>query len=413
MKKLVVLMLSVLLFLVACKNEEEKDNCKEDRIDGKWQDVIDSSQCSKGEKGEAYLGLANFDYFDLIRYKDSKNITQILGLSSSNWASRLNSYKNAAGIVRSSYKKGDDREKTVFFFGSFLSMYTDMSGNLDNGDDGAATAFDGTITAGEIEKFSGVTQNASGGNTDVTISTTDHYQIKSGNSYYIYDESDELMYNDAEADGLKDGAATAHSDVEKAALISSATEVNQVVQIDKIADPLAGAISDPNIVIDFSNSLLSYLDDIQDALTSLDIKNDSKLVEPIIEFRKDIDNGGQCETVKNFPALSLANLFVANTQKTVLTDYRSTNKVSVDDIRNLYPSFDSTNLPGISVPLGVKLVYKADAGGSTPHWDASEDPEILDAMTSLELIGTTDVEKLDGKVSYTELACVPDLVGKD
>lgn len=409
MKKLILLLLSLsLLFCLGCKSEEETDNCEEDRTDGKWQAVADSDQCSNGEKGEAYLGLAGFDYFNLIRFQDSQSITEILGLTSSNWSSKLSYYKQASNTVRNSYQAGDDREKTVFFFGSFLSMYTDFSGNLDNGDDGSATALDGTITPGEIEKFSGVTQNASGGDSDIILTPTSKYQIKSGGVYYIFNSDTNTLYEDDQSDGIEN-ANTGFSIFQIAAVTAAATEVNQVVQIDKIADPLA-SVSDPSTVTDFATRLLNYLGDIQNSLNSLNVENDSELVKPIIEFREDLDNGAQCTTLKSFPALSIANLFVANTQKTELSDYSSTNKVDVNDIINLYSTFTATPPTGISVPLGVKLIFKTNTATYTAHWDTSHTTDVKDAMESLELLGTTDVEALDGKISYTELVCASELI---
>ena len=102
---------------ISCR---QADTCEDDKKDGKWGEIVDNDSCSADEKGEAYLALGGFNFFNF-RTQQDEDIVSTMGITDHNWETKLNYFESSANAVRSSYQDGSDTEKTIFLLASTAS----------------------------------------------------------------------------------------------------------------------------------------------------------------------------------------------------------------------------------------------------------------------------------------------------
>ena len=396
----------IIFAFLACKADEE-DQCDDWKYNEKWEKIVNSSGCSAEQKGEAYLALGGFDYFNLITNSDEP-FAKALNLKDSNWNTKLNYFDAAANAVRSSYKKGSGIAKTIFLLGTFAGAYTYLEGNLDNGN-GGNTSFDGEMADEEINFFLGtdIVDNTSDG---TELNPTTDYQVVYLGNYYILDDDGDFWIN-TDANGITKGAQIVDAGLlANLADTDNWTAVYQIAELDKVEDPLSG-IGDFNAVTTFATKLVSYLDDLEDSVLAIGIEADSTTVEQITDFKSDLDNGGTCTKFDDNPGLRLVNLMITKTRESVRvsSDYSNDNLFSISDMSGFGEDATFDAISGVET--GVKLIFKS-AGGYVPYWDDATD-DVKDAMTNIALFGDTEIEADDGEVAFTEVVCAADLIGED
>ncbi len=414
MKPIIFLLPLVFVLLLASCANEQTDTCETDKTNGDWQEIVDSDACSNTEKAEAYLALGGFDYYDFI-LSDNVDLVNNLGLNVNNWETKKG-YFDAAASLASSMTSGT--QKTIYLLGSFLALYTHMEGKLDNGANGNATAFDGEVETSETDSFTGSGLASDSSDSDTDLEPTEFYQflINDNSQIYVWDVSTDIFYEDNNGDGRGDDPLTS---VAAETLLSSMTNnglqvLNQVVYMNSLADPFASSGS-VNIagVNEFAQTILVYIENIQTALDALSADSSDDTVVQIEEFRSDLDNGGECETLENNPILLLVQYFASNIQETAISDYSNVNALSSLTLLKYGAdaSFDSSNLSstyGIS-DLGIKIRFlNFNSTDEIPYWlDATSD-----VTRTLELFKQfdNDVEKDDGKIVLSEIICASDLM---
>ncbi|MBU2514472.1 hypothetical protein KJ966_24320 [bacterium] len=415
--KPIIFLFSVLLILLlaACANEQT-DTCETDRINGDWQKIVDSESCTSTEKAEAYMALGGFNYFDFILSEDL-NLVDLLGMTIDNWG-RKKGYFDAAMGLASSMSSGT--QKTIYLLSSFLALYTHMEGNLDNGADGNATAFDGVVESTETDSFTGSGLASDSGGSETRLDPTDYYQFKINNNSqtYLWDTATDTIYEDSNGDGDSTGEVLLNSTqkniVKANILIEGLQYLNQVVFMRSLADPFTNS-GNVNVagVNEFASTILVYISNIQTALDALQADPSDDAIVRIEEFRSDLDNGGQCETLENNPALLLVQYFAENLQEVAISDYSNANVLSFLELARLGAdaSFDSrgfADLYGIA-DLGIKIRFLGyNSVGYIPYWLDSTS----DVKYTLEIFKQFDntVEKDDGKVVLSEIICSSELM---
>ncbi len=403
----------------ACAGQQ-KDTCEDDKIDGKWDKIVSNDECSAEERGEAYLALGGFNYFDFINNEED-NLISILGLNKDNWENKRGYFDAAAMQVASIYETGSGTSKSIFFFGSFLAMYTYMTGTLDNGKTSSTTAFDGNIESEEVEQFTGVgVESDSSGDDGTDLVATNDFQFKLNSKYYILDLSSDSLFYDLQADGKRDSEITDPDKTVILAQIASFTELNQIVYMDRLENPLSGTVSDGgDAVITFSETLVGYLDNVEKSLLALGVDASEDAIQQIIEFRANMDNGGQCSQLDDNPGLRLIELFAARSKREEITDgssYADYNVFTMLELTGLSEDtdFNSTNDAFSAVPVdpGVKMLFKQDTGVYIPYWeDATGD--VSDAMNSLAQFDPVNVVAGDGEIVFSEIICASELMSSD
>lgn len=416
-----LLLLLGMLFVACAPNPD--NTCVQDKINGDWEKIVESDACSNTEKAEAYLAMGGFDYFAFIGSKNSALI-EILNLTPSNWIIKRGYFDKAVSLVNS-LRSGT--QKTIYLFGSFLGLYTYFTGNLDNGANGSAIAFDGKIETLETESFSGSSLNTSSGGSGTSLNPTKYYQFKINDSdqYYIID-SDTLpfgpiytVYQDNNGDGSGDaslnaGAATA---VVGEMATKGIQQLNQIVEMKGLEDPFANS-ANVNIqtVNDFVNKIFGYFRQIETASTALGIDASNDVLQKIAEFKSKLDNGGECEILRTNPALLLIQYFATNLQESVLTEYSGANLFLASKLAQYGAdaTFDAKqigNTYGIS-DLGIKIRFlKNDSLTYLPYWsDATTD--IKETLTVFKGFGDNEVA-VDGKIVFAEIICASELLSND
>ena len=393
-----MVMIGTLLF--GCANEGT-NTCVEDQKDGNWQAIVDNSNCSEEQKGEAYLALGGFNYFDFITKKEYPLAT-IFGLTSNNWETKQRNYFDvAANIVRPLYASGSDKAKTVFLSGSFAGFFTYISGMLDNGG-GNKLAFDGKIDVEELDSFVGASLKTNQGD-GTTLSPTNDYQIMYGGTYYIVNGDTKNVYVDTSTDGIRDASA----DNANVVIVNMAswTVVNQVVHVDQLTEPLS-KIGNYTQVATFATNSNLYLTDLENAIRSL-ITDDSvkTLLDQIRNFKKIIDNGANCKKLNQNPNLKLIGFFLSKSIRDPQPDYTHYNIFSKAELKKFYEDTTFSDLPGVSVETGVKLIYKGKTENYVPNWGAATN-DVYAVMDRMSNYGTKDIKASDGEVTLAEVECV-------
>ncbi len=398
------------LLVIACFSViscQQADTCEDDSIDEKWGEVVDNDSCTKEQKGEAYLALGGFDSFDLLANSEDVDFIDILGLTKSNWATKYSYFNKAVEAVTPvSESTESDSRKTVYFFGSFLRLYTYVVGTLDG------STIDGNIESSEIESFTGVSVVNSGGDDGTTLTSTSNYQFKSGGNYYIIvDATVDTYYTDDNADGSEAGESVlSASEILAVSDTSSWTEINQVMYMIKLSDPLAstGGSVDADKVTTFSNNLLSYMDEIGKSLDAIGIDASHDARTSIDEFRGNLDNGTEgCVLLENNPALRVVEMIASNSQQTALDNYAEVNIFSVSQLQELgeTDTLPETDPFGSSLVPAIKMLFLTESSTYVPNWEDAT-PDVLDAMTNLDNFNPTEVQANDGNIAFSEIICL-------
>jgi hypothetical protein len=420
----------VLLTFFACKDDEE-DNCEDWKYNEKWSKIVNSSSCSAEQKGEAYLALGGFDYFNLIRFQDSP-FAEVLGLNSGNISTKQNYFDKAAETVESTYQNGSGIAKTIYLFGTFAGAYTYLTGNLDLGVDGSADGFDGIFSSYEINNFLGTDVSEDTNDLNNMVATTT-YQIKSSDNYYLYNTVSTKLFNDDLADGIDDSPAVEIIDnstdvpptFEKTTILANTTAIYQVTELNSITDPLSGATSkNPSDITGFADNIAGYLQQIKSSLQVLDIEDTSTMIEDITTLQNQLDNGGKCDTFQVGSALNFLNMIVEKTRKDQLpsTSYATDNILSTADIISDSSSDSSDDIfTDITAgnPLfanvsefGVKLKFKNNSGGFEAYWAGAHPSDIYTPMDNLSALTNNELTAGDGKIALTEILCAGELISK-
>ena len=418
---LIIFIFIVTAFL-ACKADEE-DQCDDWKYNEEWSKIISSSSCSAEQKGEGYLALGGFDYFNLIIYEDEP-FSKMLGLNNGNWETKRNYYDAAASVVSSTYQNGSGIAKTIYLLGTFAGAYAHLSGNLDNGADGSADAFDGDMTSVEINNFLG-TDVSEDTNDLNNMNATTTYQIKSGGSFYLYKSDLNELYNDVAADGIDDPPATAEiTGFLKATLLSAATAVYQVTELNSITDPLSGATSKPaSVITDFASKISTYLQNMKSSLQALDIDEASNTIDDITTFQNQLDNGGKCTSFDVGSALNFLNTIVEKTRKdqfplnydndNILSTSEIINDASADSSDDVFTDITNNPLLPNAQEFGVKLKFKNSSGGFEAYWAGAHPTDIVTPMDNLSAITDNNLTAGDGKIALTELLCAGELMAEE
>jgi hypothetical protein len=410
----------VLLAFFACKDDEE-DNCEDWKYNEKWSKIVNSSSCTAEQKGEAYLALGGFDYFNLIRFQDSP-FAEVLGLNSGNISTKQNYFDKAAQIVESTYQNGSGIAKTIYLFGTFAGAYTYLTGNLDRGVDGSADGFDGIFSSYEINNFLGTDVSEDTNNLNNMVATTT-YQIKSSGNYYLYNSVSTQLFNDDLADGIDDSLVVEITDVlTKASISQVATAIFQVTELNSITDPLSGATSkNPSDITGFADNIAGYLQQIKSSLQVLDIEDTSTMIEDITTLQNQLDNGGKCDTFQVGSALNFLNTIVEKTRREQLpsSSYATDNILSTADIISDASSDSSDDIftdisnnplfPNVQ-EFGVKLKFKNNSGGFEAYWAGAHPSDIYTPMDNLSALTNNVLTAGDGKIALTEILCAGELI---
>jgi hypothetical protein len=409
------------ILLVSCA-PDQIDTCEQDKINGDWEEVIDSEACSNTEKAEAYLAIGGFDYFDFIG-SENPNLIGMLSLNSSNWIVKKGYFDSAVELV-SSLNSGT--QKTIYLFGSFLGMFTFFTGNLDNGADGGATAFDGEIESVETESFTGSALNSGSGGNQTNLNPTANYQfiLNDSNQYYIIDSGTlpagpYTIYQDNNGDGSGDVLLNAGAATVIAGEMTSKgiQQINQIVKLTRLEDPFANN-ANVNIISvnDFANKVFGYISQIETVSVALGLDASQDALQRITEFKSILDNGGECEILRTNPALLLVQYFATNLQEVALTDYSNVNLFLASKLAEYGAdaTFDTAQVGstfGIS-DLGIKILFlNNDSSSYIPYWfDATSD--IKETMAVFKEFDDNEVA-VDGKVVFAEIICASDLLSKD
>jgi hypothetical protein len=407
----------ILLALFACKADEE-DNCDDWKYNEKWSKIVNSSSCTAEQKGEAYLALGGFDYFNLIRFQDSP-FAKVLGLNSGNISTKQNYFDKATKAVESIYQNGSGTAKTIYLFGTFAGAYTYLTGNLDQGVAGSADGFDGIFSSYEVNDFLGTDVSADTNNLNNMVATTT-YQIKSSGDYYLYNSVSTQLFNDDLADGIDDPGATGKTGFEKASILANTTAIYQVTELNSISNPLSGATTKkPSDITGFAGNLAGYLQQIKSSLQALDIDDTSSMIEDITTLQNQLDNGGSCTTFEVGSALNFLNTIVEKTRREQLpsdSSYASDNILSTSEIIS---ESDTTNdkftkPPGMEsiTEFGVKLTFNKGDNTYIPYWLDADESAIKEPMDNLSELTNNDLTAGDGKIALTEILCAGELISK-
>jgi hypothetical protein len=399
---LILIILLALLFSASC---QQADTCKKDKLDGNWSEIVDNDSCTEEQKGEAYLALGGFDSFNLLNDPDNANFIAILGLTKGNWASKYGYFHRAVNTVKPVTESTEsDFKKTIYFFASFLRLYTYVIGNLD-GD-----PIDGDVESSEISDFTGVGVAPGGGDDGTLLTTTTKFQFKSGGSYYIVDSTGPTYYTDSNADGSEKNETTL-SVAQQAAVANPSgwSEVNQVMHMESLSDPLqsTGGSVDVTTITSFSGNLLTYMTDVDQALAAIGIDESADARKAIDDFRTDLDNGAECSTLNSNPALRLVEMIVSNSQYEAVTNYQNVNLFSVAELQGLgeESTLTETDPFGSGLVPGIKMLFKPVSGNYVPYWQAAHS-DVADALASLSNFSPIEVKKLDGKIAFSEIICL-------
>jgi hypothetical protein len=406
--------LGLVLVVVACRIEQT-DTCSADQQDGNWQQIVDNSSCTAAQKGEAYLALGGFDY---IRFLGADNLNQVLGLSEDTWQQKRSNFDRAAAVVRSVYRTGDDAERTIFLFGTFLGLFTYLSGSLDNGA-GQAVPFDGTMTDEEITRFTGIEATFVGGNgSGVGLDIQDRFQIEQTGETYIFVQPDRFYY-DLDGDGIID----LHSDGTERALVDATflmdparwTAFRRVAHLVRVDNPMVTVEGDdPATRINrFSGRLNSYLSDLVSGFVALGVDRSADILKPILDFQDNLDNGGDCPYLNANPAFRLIETLAAQSRELPVAPgetYTDANVFSVARLSKLGLEVvtDDAAYPDISVDPGLKLLYlDATREAVIPYWrDATSD--VREALAAFSRFSPTEIAANDGTISLSEILCLPE-----
>ncbi|PCI30635.1 MAG: hypothetical protein COB67_01410 [SAR324 cluster bacterium] len=410
-----LLWISAFLLLVSCA-DPDKDTCEQDQLDGNWQAIVDSNQCNAEQKGEAYLALGGFDYFKFATSGDQPLAKTLNLTSTADAETKFGYFEKAKNEVESSYKTGTNAEKTIFFLGSFLTLYTRLIKDLDTGT-GSATAVDGKVETEEVDNFVGSgLSTPSGSDADgSTMTKTDFIQFQISDGYYIFDSTTAnnvppSVYADTEADGSADNSTSLfdNSNPQKF-LPNNWLAANQVVYLEKLEDPFSGGVNTNNITT-FMGDLITDLTDLENSLLALGVDSDSDSIKDINDFKTKLDNGATCPSLVSNPNLKIAELFVKNTQETSIGNYADTNLFTVAELVGQGEADTSTDsIPGFAGTIGIKMLFRQNSTTTIPYWsDASTD--VKSAMTRIKGLGSNSASKNDGIITLSEVICAAELL---
>lgn len=429
-KRFLALLLVAVIVLFNCKGKEE-DSCEEDKIDGDWEAIATNSDCSSTERAEAYLALGGFNFFDYLSL-DDPNLASILRLNGSNWQTKKSYFDKAANLTAT---KRDGTQKTIYLFGTFLGLYSYVSGKLDNGTDPSndARAFDGELASSEIEAFtgSGVT-DTSDDSTEFDVTTDSNpnplYQFKISNvdKYFLYNSTAGEYYEDASGDGIVDNTSDVSVTVGNHLANNDIESFNQIMYLNSLTNPLAATGNvNPAAINTFANSVYGYLENVQTAIETIQGGETSEAVEAIEDYKGYLDNGGQCKTLNDSPGLRLIQYFNSVMQDASADDYSGVNVLSTTELSSLGEKDASADIPTltfggttVSLPseIGIKVVFKHwNSGPYLPFWkpDSTTDTDVKDTMTFFNRFDKSNVKAGDHRIVLSEILCVSDVMEAD
>ena len=399
------------------------NTCEDDKKDENWDAIINSSECTSEQKGEAHLARGGFSFFDLATSGDFDPISA-LGLTQSNWTVKLKDFEEAAVVVKGTYQTGNSIQKSIFCFGIFLSMYTQLIGILDNGADGSSDAFDGNIEPAEMTSFIGTGVVDSSGDDGTDLETTNYFQFKYQDVFYIIDITTIGPSPDVSIDLMADGNPDTKivvpdlSDPGRAAfndLINpnNWTALNQIVRLNSLSDPLtnSGAINVTEVLY-FTTFMFDHLKDLENAILALGFDASDDKIQEMSSFKNKIDNGGQCQLLNDNPALRLVQIFAdpSKSQEVSTDDYSTKNVFTILELVSLGEDASFDTSLGFPNP-GVKLLYKRGINDYIPYWrDATDDVKL--GMESLSLLDPIQAKQNDGKVTLSEIICASELLSE-
>ena len=192
--------------------------------------------------------------------------------------------------------------------------------------------------------------------------------------------------------------------------MSSWTVLNQIVKMEKLENPIDGAV-DLKAIATFADTLFLNLTNIENSLLVLGVDESSDTIKQISKYRNGLDNGADC-TQLNTPQFRLIELFAAKTQKAAVIDdkgYATHNLFSLTELAALGEdtTFDGSSDITVDVSPGIKMIFKKNDTEYIPYWaDATND--VFDAMDSLAVFDTTNIKAEDGKVELSEVICAPE-----
>jgi hypothetical protein len=407
--------IGIMLMTTACR-VEQTDTCTADQQDGNWQQIIDNPDCTPAQKGEAYLALAGFDYSPFLAGSD---LIQVLRLSESNWEQKRTYFDQAVVTVRPVYNSGDDAERTVFLFGIFLSLFTHLSGLLDNGA-GEAKPFDGVITDEEVSRYTGIVAAKSGDGAGIDLELQNRFQIEQDGTAYLFVEPDRF-YFDLDGDGIidryEDGTEKALGDVSFLMDPARWNAFRQVAYLKRIDNPMITAAGDDPAprILQFTQQIDRYLSDLVDGFVALGVDRSAEVLEPITRFQSSLDNGAVCPQLNTDPAFRLIEVITAESRRHPVESgetYADANVFTVNRLIELGLDVASgaTKYPGITVEPGLKLLYlNATRNDVIPYWeDAASD--VREALAAFSRFNPTAVVADDGKIGLSEILCLPEMM---
>jgi len=391
----------VCIFAASCR---QTDTCEDDKKDENWEAIVDNASCSDEQKGEAYLALGGFDYFNFVTAEDP-NLNEILNLNEDTWERSYNYFRAAVHTVIPVSGNDTDAEKTIYFIGSILSLYTHLIGNLDN-------SFDGEIESDEISEFTGTNINdESDAVSDGTnLETTGLIQFRYENQHYIAEINDPsdlstwLFYNDDSADGIENSNL---GPAEKLSLISGSADwekINHVVDMKRLEDPFAGNAAKIQDTTLFFTVLVGLIDSVEQSLQVLGVDASDDSVAQLSDIKNSIDNGAQCSQIQYNPAIVLLQIFSQSLEKNERTDsdYSESNIIQMEDLTGIedttYPTIDA-----LSVELNVKVRFLDELANNLAYWSDAT-PDVFNALSNISQIGTVDATG-DGVISFSEIIC--------
>lgn len=440
--KSILALLLTFLFIVSCASEKE-NSCEEDQDDLDWQAVTKNDDCSNEEKAEAYLALAGFSSYELIN-QGNRTIPEVLGLNGSNWATKKGYADTAVSLV-SSLSTGT--QKTIYFFGSILGLYTTAMGNLDNGQydpstdatsDASADAFDGELYDSEINHFagSGIALDSSPDD-GMSIDAVDAYfqvRVNGQSEYFIYDwnvyetyYTDPLnypfnsppvfIYLDTNADGTSDGNHSNSTDYFNDMTSDGLAEFNQIFKLNALTDPFKDRndlSADITVINTFAADIYQYITNIESGASNLGIDASEDYMEDLAKYKSDLDNGAECKTLTEQKSIKIFQYLTGAFQDVSADDYSDKNLVELSELVRLGVDStpDTSALSGILsiAKVGAKFRFrsKADPNVYLPYWKNDSTSDINDLLSIIQRFEFNDVTSDDGKVTFSEIICAAD-----
>jgi hypothetical protein len=423
MKTFLIIITAGFLALSACSARQE-DTCETDRIDGDWKAVSENDNCSNAERAEAYLARAGFNYFEFI-VNDDPDLIEILGLSENNWLEKKDYFDNAIDLIGDVTDDSRGTDKTISLLGSYLALFTHVSGNLDNGA-GSAAAFDGEIEEAEQSHFTGSALSSSDADASELI-PTDFYQIRivGQTQYYVVDGGSlssgppYSVFLDNNGDGSGDERADNSTglSVISSMLDPGLAELNQVTHMNSLQDPFADSAGlNISAVNTFADDILQYILKIQTATEALNVDASQDAVKQVEEFRQTLDNGGVCSELEDNPAILLVQYFASSLQEDITSDYSLLNRLVASRINEygVDASFDTIGLlDTYSIEeLGVKVRFRVNESSDYISYWTDSSSEIKTTLEVFKNFDNNQLEAGDNKIVFSEVICASDLMSE-